>query len=97
MDNVPFHKRSEVGEEIRTAGYNILYLPPYSPFLNLIENMFSKWKQFIRARNPVSEEGLLELIDQGAILISNENCAGFFRHMLRFLPDSINGIAILDG
>ncbi|KAI5150631.1 hypothetical protein ENBRE01_1609 [Enteropsectra breve] len=76
---------------------HILYLPPYSPFLNPIENMFSKWKQFIRARNPVSEEILLELIDQGAILTLNEDCAGYFKYMPRFLPNSINGIAILDG
>ncbi|KAI5151513.1 hypothetical protein ENBRE01_2188 [Enteropsectra breve] len=42
MDNVPFHRSTVISTAIEAAGYRALYLPPYSPFLNPIENMFSK-------------------------------------------------------
>ena len=44
MDNVRFHKMKIVEELVLDYGHNILYLPPYSPFLKPIENVFSKWK-----------------------------------------------------
>ncbi|MGL6009021.1 MAG: IS630 family transposase, partial [Culicoidibacterales bacterium] len=44
MDNVKFHKVASVIEEINSNGFAVKYLPPYSPFLNPIENMFSQWK-----------------------------------------------------
>ena len=36
----------------RSYGHRVLYLPPYSPFLNPIENMFSKWKEYVRRERP---------------------------------------------
>ncbi|OMJ16922.1 hypothetical protein AYI70_g6294, partial [Smittium culicis] len=42
MDNVAFHKTELVKTFIENSGFKLLYLPPYSPFLNLIENLFSK-------------------------------------------------------
>ncbi len=44
MDNVRFHKSDNIKNLITTSGYKYLYLPPYSPFLNQIENMFYKCK-----------------------------------------------------
>ena len=35
MDNAPFHKGGRIRELIETAGPQLLYLPPYSPDLNL--------------------------------------------------------------
>ncbi|XP_040175166.1 uncharacterized protein LOC120908323 [Anopheles arabiensis] len=48
MDNVAFHKCIEVKEAIGNEEDKPLYLPPYSPFLNPIENMFSKWKNLVK-------------------------------------------------
>ncbi|KII61076.1 hypothetical protein RF11_05793 [Thelohanellus kitauei] len=44
MYNFAFHKLDVIKQEVHTRGYQIEYLPPYSPFLNFIENMLSKWK-----------------------------------------------------
>jgi len=45
MDNVAFHKSTEVRTIIEESGHSLLFLPPYSPQLNPIEEFFSKWKQ----------------------------------------------------
>ncbi len=42
MDNAAFHKRQDMQNLIRNAGHTLLYLPPYSPDLNPIEQ---KWAQ----------------------------------------------------
>ncbi|KAG0421621.1 hypothetical protein DMUE_6280, partial [Dictyocoela muelleri] len=62
MDNVPFHKNIEIQNLIENAGHNILYLPPYSPFLNPIENLFSQWKYKVKTSNCNNEDDLLRNI-----------------------------------
>ncbi|KAF7685996.1 hypothetical protein CDIK_3256 [Cucumispora dikerogammari] len=47
MDNVRIHHYRELREDEEAASYRINYLPPYSPFLNPIENVFSVWKNSI--------------------------------------------------
>ena len=42
MDNLPAHKAAGVRDAIETAGASLLYLPPYSPDFNPIENAFAK-------------------------------------------------------
>jgi transposase len=39
-----------------------MFLHPYSPFLNPIENMFSKWKNLVKRLNPCNEEALMDFI-----------------------------------
>ena len=48
MDNLGSHKVKEVREAIRNAGARLLFLPPYSPDLNPIEQVFSKLKHRMR-------------------------------------------------
>ena len=48
MDNLPAHKVAGVRETIEAAQAILLYLPPYSPDFNPIENAFSKLKAHIR-------------------------------------------------
>ena len=45
MDNATFHKRQDTQESIKNAGHSILYLPPYSPNFNLIEQTWAWLKQ----------------------------------------------------
>jgi transposase len=45
MDNLSAHKNHELIKHIKKCGAELLYLPPYSPDLNPIENMWSKIKQ----------------------------------------------------
>jgi transposase len=49
MDNLSSHKRPRTAELIRSREAELLYLPPYSPDLNPIENVISKIKQCLRS------------------------------------------------
>src|SRR3546814_9118124 len=48
MDNLSSHKRPAVRAAIRSVGARLLFLPPYSPDLNPIEQMFAKLKHLLR-------------------------------------------------
>jgi transposase len=48
MDNLPAHRPLDVRTTIESTGATLLYLPPYSPDLNPIENAFSKLKAILR-------------------------------------------------
>ena len=57
MDNLSTHKRERVRELIEGRGCELLYLPPYSPDLNPIEEAFSKIKGLSCAKpKPVAEK-----------------------------------------
>ena len=81
MDNARFHKMTSVQTVIAEHGLNILYLPPYSPFLNPIENMFSKWKDITKRLNPRNENELMSAILNGSELVTSEDCVGYFRNI----------------
>lgn len=83
MDNVRFHHSSVILQKIVEKGHKIKFIPPYSPFLNPIENMFSQWKQLVKRSNPINESNLLILIDEKFNEISNLQCNNYFRHMLK--------------
>ena len=48
MDNLSSHKRPAVRAAIRARGARLLFLPPYSPDLNPIEQVFAKLKHLLR-------------------------------------------------
>ena len=48
MDNLAAHKVTGEREAIRAVGASVLYLPPYSPDLNPIEQLFAKLKAMLR-------------------------------------------------
>ena len=52
MDNLGSHKGKAVRRAIRAAGAKLLFLPPYSPDLNPIEQVFSKLKTLMRNEPP---------------------------------------------
>ncbi|KII74561.1 hypothetical protein RF11_16171 [Thelohanellus kitauei] len=58
MDNVPFHKTEFVQNTMRAFNHIPIYLLPCSPFLNPIENLFSKWKGLVRQANSKSADEL---------------------------------------
>ena len=55
MDNVSFHKSKSTIDSMRTKGYLPLYIPPYSPRVNAIENVFAVLKSRFRAYCPVRD------------------------------------------
>ena len=48
LDNLASHKRPAVRQAIRSVGAKLLFLPPYSPDLNPIEQVFAKMKHLLR-------------------------------------------------
>ncbi|KRH93137.1 hypothetical protein M153_14410002817, partial [Pseudoloma neurophilia] len=90
IDNVRFHHSSNIRELILRAGHRLLYLPPYSPFLNPIENLFSKWKEIIQQMAPNNEQDLFSAINTASTQISNQNCRSFYNNMLRYILKSNN-------
>jgi transposase len=48
MDNASFHHTERIIELCSNAGVKLLYLPPYSPDLNPIEEFFAELKAFVR-------------------------------------------------
>jgi transposase len=78
MDNLGSHKGAAVREAIEAAGASLLYLPPYSPDFNPIENAFSKLKALLRKAAERTVDGLWNTI--GALLpaFTPHECANFF-------------------
>jgi transposase len=85
MDNVRFHHSAHVQDKIHAAGHVLKFLPPYSPMLNPIELLFSKWKSAIRRTGFLSDrDTLLTRIDEAAQTISASDCAGWTHEATRF-------------
>ena len=56
LDNLSSHKGDEVRQAIRAAGATLIFLPPYRPDLNPIEQVFAKLKQLLRKKDARSVE-----------------------------------------
>jgi transposase len=80
MDNLSAHKGERVREMIEGHNCELLYLPPYSPDLNPIEEAFAKLKGRLRAATARSREALIEAMGVALEAISAEDTHGFFGH-----------------
>lgn len=80
MDNLSSHKGGRVAELIAGAGAVLLYLPPYSPDLNPIEQAFSKIKQLIRTLAARSTEVLWSAMQSILDQVTPGDAQGFFNH-----------------
>jgi len=80
MDNLATHKIVGVSQAIETVGARLLYLPPYSPDFNPIENMWSKIKQILRSAAPRTWDQLMEAARTAFNSISTTDCRNFFLH-----------------
>lgn len=80
MDNLSAHKVEGVRQRIEAAGAQLLYLPPYSPDLNPIEQAWSKLKGHLRSAKSRTAAALEETIAQALPTISAQNAAAWFSH-----------------
>lgn len=80
MDNLSAHKVRGVRERIEACGAELLYLPPYSPDVNLIEKAWFKLKQFLRAVKARSAQALEQAITEALKTITADNAAAWFRY-----------------
>ena len=65
---------------VEGAGCELLYLPPYSPDLNPIEEAFPKIKNLLRKAEARTREALLEALGQAISSVTDEDARGFFSH-----------------
>lgn len=77
-DNLGSHKVTGVREMIKDKGANILYLPPYSPDLNPIEQAFSKIKTLLRKAAKRSFDALQVAIGRIIETIRPQECRNYF-------------------
>jgi len=80
MDNLPVHKVPGVREAIEAAGATLLYLPPYSPDLNPIEQAFSKLKAHLHKAAEHTVPCLLRRIGRLLASFSPQECRNFLHH-----------------
>ncbi len=80
MDNLSSHKGGRVREIVEARGCELLYLPPYSPDLNPIEEAFSKIKGLLRKAAARAREALIEALGAAISAISSTDAFGFFEH-----------------
>jgi transposase len=80
IDNLGSHKSKAVRQAIRAAGAKLFFLPPYSPDLNPIEQVFAKLKTLLRKANERTVEATWRRI--GALLecFKPAECANYFRN-----------------
>ena len=80
LDNLSSHKAKAARKAIRAAGAKMLFLPPYSPDLNPIEQVFSKLKHMMRKAAERTRDTVWRKIGQLIDLFPPEECANYFRN-----------------
>jgi transposase len=79
MDNLGSHKGPAVRDAIEAAGATLLYLPPYSPDFNPIENAFAKLKALLRKAAERTVDDLWDTIADLIDLFTPQECANYFK------------------
>ena len=77
LDNLAAHKQPEVRVAIEQVGAFLRYLPPYSPDLNPIEQLFAKLKALLRKAAPRTFDDLFTAIADAIALITPQECANY--------------------
>lgn len=78
LDNLGSHKSKAVRRAIRRAGAHLIFLPPYSPDLNPIEQVFAKLKTLLRKAAERTVEATWRRIGKLLDHFSAEECANYF-------------------
>ena len=79
MDNLAAHKHALIRETIEAAGAMLLYLPPYSPDFNPIENAFAKLKAILRKAAARTFDDLWDAIGEALSAFGPDECANYFK------------------
>ena len=78
MDNLSVHKSKRVERLVEEAGCELLFLPPYSPDFNPIEEAFSKAKGILRKAGARMRDALVEATGRALDAITPEDIHGFY-------------------
>jgi transposase len=80
MDNLSSHRGPRVRKTIEARGCELVYLPPYSPDLNPIEEAFAKLKALLRRAGARTREALIEAMGRALDAVTASDTQGFFEH-----------------
>ena len=80
MDNLSSHKGKAVRRAIRAAGARLFFLPPYSPDLNPIEQVFAKLKTLLRKAAERTVEATWQRIGTLLNAFPPQECASYLRN-----------------
>lgn len=79
LDNLATHRDKEAAQALRDHGCWLLYLPPYSPDLNPIEQAYSKLKAHLRRIGARTFTEVFEAIASICDLYDPEECRNYFK------------------
>jgi transposase len=80
IDNLGSHKGKAVRQALRKVGAKLFFLPPYSPDLNPIEQVFAKLKTLLRKTDPRTIEATWRSIGDLLTRFAPEECANYLRN-----------------
>ncbi len=80
MDNLSSHKSPAIRKAIREAGARLFFLPPYSPDLNPIEQVFAKLKTLLRKADERTIDATWRRIGKLLECFSPQECANYIRN-----------------
>jgi len=81
MDNVSFHKSKHIRQIICDSNNDSLFIPPYSPECNPIEEVFSKIKQYVKRRLSVAKKiDVDRYLRKSVENVSSIDLNNYFRH-----------------
>ena len=80
LDNLSSHKRAGVRKAIEEAGATLMFLPPYSPDLNPIEQAFAKFKWLLRSVAERTVDALWRTCGQLVERFTESECRNYIRH-----------------
>ncbi len=77
LDNLPVHKVQGVREAVEAAGVRLLFLPPYSPDFNPIEQAFAKLKALLRTAAARTTADLHKAIQHAFARFTPQECRNY--------------------
>ncbi len=100
VDNSNVHNRDTIEDILskkttKNRQHHLIYLPPYSPMLTPIENIFYIWKKNIKQTRIEDKSQIFHHIDADSILITPELCHNCYQKTLSFCSFIIDGADII--
>jgi transposase len=80
LDNLGSHKGKVPRAAIRARGAHLIFLPPYSPDLNPIEQVFAKLKHLMRGAQERTVEATWKKVGQLIALFAAEECKNYLKN-----------------
>jgi transposase len=80
LDNLAAHKVDGVRQGLAAVGAALLFLPPYSPDLNPIEQLFAKLKALLRQLAARTKDELWDALGRLLATVPASECANYLRH-----------------